>query len=105
MRASVLLSAVLWYLTGGGAPPAGPLPQASPLLPVLPPLLCPAFPHSEPWLLFYLKSQCFLFSAVGWQRSSESTKKGFIYGKPGHPGNKDLFTRTSRQKSWVPWTC
>nr|KAF6459892.1 zona pellucida binding protein 2 [Rousettus aegyptiacus] len=38
MRVSVLLSAVLWYLTG-----------------------------------------------VGWQRSSESTKKGFIYGKPGHP--------------------
>ncbi|XP_039729532.1 zona pellucida-binding protein 2 isoform X4 [Pteropus medius] len=38
MRAWVLLSAVLWYLTG-----------------------------------------------VGWQRSSESTKRGFIYGKPGHP--------------------
>uniref|UniRef100_A0A671FIW2 Zona pellucida binding protein 2 n=1 Tax=Rhinolophus ferrumequinum TaxID=59479 RepID=A0A671FIW2_RHIFE len=38
MRAWVLLSAVLWYLTG-----------------------------------------------VGWQRSSELTKKGFIYGKPGHP--------------------
>lgn len=70
-------------------------PQASPLLPVLLPLLCPAFPYSEPWLLFYLKTQCFLFSAVGWQRSSESTKRGFIYGKPGHPGNNDLFTRTS----------
>uniref|UniRef100_A0A452RKF0 Zona pellucida binding protein 2 n=1 Tax=Ursus americanus TaxID=9643 RepID=A0A452RKF0_URSAM len=38
MRAWVLLSAVLWYLTG-----------------------------------------------VGWQRSSERTGKGFIYGKPGHP--------------------
>ncbi|XP_072598949.1 zona pellucida-binding protein 2 isoform X2 [Vulpes vulpes] len=38
MRAWVLLSAVLWYLTG-----------------------------------------------VGWQRSSERTGKGFIYGRPGHP--------------------
>ncbi|XP_024600410.1 zona pellucida-binding protein 2 isoform X2 [Neophocaena asiaeorientalis asiaeorientalis] len=38
MRAWVLLSAVLWYLTG-----------------------------------------------VGWQRNSERTEKGFIYGKPGHP--------------------
>lgn len=55
-------------------------------------LLRPAPPHSEPWLLFYVKSQWFLSSAVGWQRNSERTEKGFIYGKPGHPGNKDLFT-------------
>lgn len=52
MRAWVLLSAVLWYLTG-----------------------------------------------VGWQRNSERTEKGFIYGNPGHPGNKDLFTRRVCPKS------
>lgn len=91
MRAWVLLSAVLWYLTGGGALPARP--PASPLFPVL--------PHAEPWLLFYVKSQWFLFSAVGWQRSSERNEKGFIYGKPGHPGNKDLVTCRVDPKSQV----
>lgn len=94
MRAWVLLSAVLWYLTGGGDPPARS--------PGLSHLLRPASsapPHSEPWLLFYVKSQWFLSSAVGWQRNSERTEKGFIYGNPGHPGNKNLFTRRVCPKS------
>uniref|UniRef100_A0A452UT39 Zona pellucida binding protein 2 n=1 Tax=Ursus maritimus TaxID=29073 RepID=A0A452UT39_URSMA len=35
--------------------------------------------------LFHFGNQWFLSSTVGWQRSSERTGKGFIYGKPGHP--------------------
>ena len=104
MRAWVLLSAVLWYLTGGGAPPARP--PGFPQLPGPASQLRPAPLQSELRLRFHLVSGLFFFfffpSAVGWQRNSERTEKGFIYGKPGHPGNEDLFTRRVHPKSRGP---
>lgn len=57
MRAWVLLSAVLWYLTGGGAPPARP--PGFPQLPGPASPLCPAPPQSELRLLFHLVSGFF----------------------------------------------
>lgn len=84
----------------------GPPPLAWPLFPVLPPLLRCALPYSEPPLPFYLKSQWFLSSTAGWQRSSERTGKGLIYGKPGHPGTKDLLARrVLSEEPGVQWTC
>ena len=59
----------------------------------------PPCPTLSPRPLFCLQCQWFLSSAAGWQRFSEVTKKGFIYGKPAHTGTKDLCTRTVYQKS------
>ena len=100
MRAWVLLSAVLWYLTGGGAPPARP--PGFPQLPGPASPLCPAPPQSELRLSSTWSVVFFFPSAVGWQRNSERTEKGFIYGKPGHPGNEDLFTLRVHPKSRGP---
>lgn len=95
MRTWLLLSAVLWCLTGGGAPSARcPVLSLCPSFPVLPPSPCPALPcptlNLSPLLS---KSQWFLSSAVRCPRSTLFNTKGFIYGKTGQPGNKDLYTR------------
>ena len=57
MRAWVLLSAVLWYLTGGGAPPARP--PGFPQLPDPASQLRPAPPQSELRLRFHVVSGVF----------------------------------------------
>lgn len=59
MRAWVLLSAVLWYLTGGGAPPARP--PGFPQLPGPASQLRPAPLQSELRLRFHLVSGLFFF--------------------------------------------
>lgn len=81
-----------------------PGPQASRSFPVQPPRFAPPRPSlssgsTSTWSVGFV---CLFSSAVGWQRNSERTEKGFIYGKPGHPGNEDLFTRRVHPKSRGP---
>lgn len=75
-------------------PPARP-PGLSPLAYLLRfALPCPTL---SPWLLLDLKCQWFLSSTVGWQRFSEFTEKGFVYGKLVHTGNQDLTCTVCRK--------